>query len=163
MIKNSNFTFDITKRGIRNGILVRTFDVHDEAAAALPALAQLRKMLSHEFAFFVLAPETQKELYSSLDFTVGFIGFESANKVLSRETLLEIRKLRFGAGIVFNNSFCDALCMRLAGIPSVYGFADGMKRIVFTKAFDRSLYPSDRTEQLLQMVYALGAPIQEQH
>ena len=38
-----------------------------------------------------------------------------------KESFNKVRKMHFGAGILFNNSLRDTILMRLAGIRKLYG------------------------------------------
>ena len=51
---------------LRNGIVVRMPNHLGDAMMALPALMQLKEMLSEEYALYVIAPASQKKLYQSL-------------------------------------------------------------------------------------------------
>ena len=149
---------------LRNGIVARMPNHLGDAMMALPALMQLKKMLSPELALFVIAPASQKKLYAALPFVDGFAGLAKPHRMWSAGELYNLRKMRCGAGILFNNSFRDALCMRLAGIPALYGSDRRMRKLVLTHAFNYPPRPKNRAAEihqgnrLLQMVYALGAP-----
>ena len=150
---------------LRNGIVVRMPNHLGDAMMALPALMQLKKMLAPELALFVIAPASQKALYATMPFVDGFAGLKKPHKMWSASELYNLRKMRCGAGILFNNSFRDAFCMKLAGIPALYGSDRRMRKLVLTKAFSYPPRPKNRAAEihqgnrLLQMVYALGAPL----
>ena len=149
---------------LRNGIVVRMPNHLGDAMMALPALMQIKKMLSAELGLFVIAPASQKTLYAALPFVDGFAGLQKPHKMWSLGELYSLRKMRCGAGILFNNSFRDALCMRIAGVPALFGSDRRMRKLVLTKVFEYPPRPKNRAAEihqgnrLLQMVYALGAP-----
>ena len=149
---------------LRNGIVVRMPNHLGDAMMALPALMQLKEMLSEEYALYVIAPASQKKLYQSLKFVDGFIKLSAPHKLWSLSTIKEIKRLRFGLGILFNNSFRDALMLKLAGIPNLAGSDRRMRKLILEYAFSYPPRPKNcaaeihQANRLLQMVYALGAP-----
>lgn len=148
----------------RNGAVVRMPNHLGDAMMALPALMQLRKMLPEEMALYVICPAPQTKIYLALDFVDGIIKLSKPHSVWSLSELKEIKKMRFGAGILFNNSFRDALMLKIAGVPHLYGSDRRMRKLVLTHAFEYPPRPKNKAAEvhqgnrLLQMVRAMGAP-----
>ena len=151
-------------RDLRNGIVVRMPNHLGDAMMALPALMQLKKILTEEYALFVIAPASQKQLYSSLEFVDGFIKLDAPHKIWSMQTLIEIKRMRFGLGVLFNNSFRDAVMLKLSGVPCLAGSDRRMRKLVLKYPFSYPPRPKNQAAEihqanrLLEMVYALGAP-----
>ena len=149
---------------LRNGVVVRMPNHLGDAMMALPALMQLKAMLSEEYALYVIAPASQKQVYSTLDFVDGFIKLDAPHKLWNLKTIYEIKKMRFGLGVLFNNSFRDALTLKLAGIPILAGSDRRMRKLLLKHAFSYPPRPKNcaaeihQGNRLLEMVYALGAP-----
>ena len=149
---------------LRNGIAVRMPNHLGDAMMALPALMQLRKMLPQEYALTVVAPAYQRKLFNCLKEVDCFVKLDSPHKPWSLQEIRALKQLRPGVGILFNNSFRDAVMMRLAGIPTVYGSDRRMSKLVLSHAFHYPPRPKERAAEihqanrLLEMVYALGAP-----
>lgn len=149
---------------LRNGVAVRMPNHLGDAMMAMPALMQLKEMLPQEYALFVIAPASQKKLYSSLKFVSGFIKLDAPHKIWSISTIKEIKRMRLGLGILFNNSFRDAVMLKFAGIPKLAGSDRRMRKLILDYAFSYPPRPEKRAAEihqanrLLQMVYALGAP-----
>ena len=150
---------------LRNGVVVRMPNHLGDTVMALPALVQLRKMLPSEFALTVVAPAYQKELFLALeDIVDSFIPLASQHKAWSLKEIKEVKKMHFGLGVLFNNSFRDALMLRLAGVPALAGSDRRMRKLLLTYAFAYPPRPEARAAEvhqanrLLEMVYALGAP-----
>lgn len=148
----------------RNGAVVRMPNHLGDAMMALPALMQFRKILPEEMALYVVAPGSQAGLYLALDFVDGIIKLAQPHKMWRTSELKEIKKMRFGVGLLFNNSFRDALMLKLAGVPNLYGSDRRMRKLLLTRAFSYPPRPENRAAEihqgnrLLEMVYALGAP-----
>ena len=173
MIKQLDITRDYPAPGydkitgipdLRNGVVVRMPNHLGDAMMALPALMQLKAMLTQEYALFVIAPASQKKLYSSLKFVNGFIKLDAPHKLWGMHVIREIKQMRFGMGVLFNNSFRDALMLKLSGIPVLAGSDRRMRKLILDHAFSYPPRPENRAAEvhqanrLLEMVYALGAP-----
>ncbi len=115
--KNGRFRLS----GLRNGLLVRMPNHLGDAVMALPALAALKKSLPAECGLFVITPAGNAQLYRAMDFVDDIIRLKKPHKFWSREELRQIRQLHAGAAVLFNHSFRDALCLKLAGVPALYG------------------------------------------
>ena len=149
---------------LRNGIAVRMPNHLGDAMMALPAMLQLRKTLSEDYALAVIAPAYQKKLFNCLSEVDCFIPLNSPHKMWSMNEIRSLKQLNLGLGILFNNSFRDAVMMRLAGIPAVCGSDRRMSKLVLTHAFHYPPRPKEKAAEvhqanrLLEMVYAFGAP-----
>ena len=107
--------------GLRNGLLVRMPNHLGDAVMALPALAALKKTLPAECGLFVITPAGNAQLYQAMDFVDDVIRLEKPHKFWSKEERRQIRQLHAGAAVLFNHSFRDALCLKMAGVPALYG------------------------------------------
>ena len=148
----------------RNGIAVRMPNHLGDAVMALPALMQLKKILPQHCGIFVITPPGNRELYDALDFISGVLLLSGVHRSWSFREIRELRKLRCGCAIAFNNSPRDVIAMRLAGIPAVYGNAARGRSLLLTRAlrFPKRI-PGDATQSHQTMRYlaitsALGAP-----
>ena len=146
-----------------NGMLVRMPNHLGDAVMALPALKQLRTIVPVGCGLYVLAPKAQAYLYRNLSVIDGMILLEKAHAVWDKESFRKVRKMRFGAGILFNNSFRDTLLMRLAGISHLYGAAAFARSFLLTRSFKfpprprSGAYKIHQTNKFLAMVTAIGA------
>ena len=147
----------------RNGMLVRMPNHLGDAVMALPALKQLRTIVPEGCGLYVLAPKNQDYLYRNLSIIDGMILLEKTHSVWDKESFNKVRKMRFGAGVLFNNSLRDAILMRLAGVRNLYGAAARGRSFLFARSFRFLPRPKGRPEKihqsnkLLAMVTALGA------
>ena len=94
----------------------------------------------------------------------GVLGLEQVHKAWSREEFLALRRQRFGIGVLFNNSFRDALTMYLAGVPNLYGAKARCRSFLLRRAFafpprpDRAPAEIHHANRYLAIASALGAP-----
>ncbi len=152
------------RSGWRNGMAVRMPNHLGDAVMALPALMQLRRLVPEQCGLYVIAPAGQRPLYTSLPFVDGQIALERVHRCWSRKEWTALRRMRFGVGVLFNNSFRDALLMRLAGIPELYGAAARCRSPLLRRAFRFPPRPVREPARLhhankyLSMAAALGAP-----
>lgn len=148
----------------RNGMVVRMPNHLGDAVMALPALGQLRKIVPVNCALYCIAPAGQRALYHTLPFVDGVVGLGQVHKAWSREEFQALRQLRFGIGVLFNNSFRDALTMHLAGIPNLYGAKARCRSFLLRRAFsfpprpDRKPAEIHHANRYLAIASALGAP-----
>ena len=154
----------VTVKNWRNGVAVRMPNHLGDAVMALPALMQLKKILPPHCGIFVITPAGNRELYDALEFVSGVLLLSGAHRSWSWQEIRELRKLRCGCAIAFNNSPRDVIAMRLAGVPSIYGNAARGRSLLLTKAFRfPKRIPGDATQshqtmRYLAMTAALGAP-----
>ncbi len=146
-----------------NGVVARTPNWLGDAVMALPALYQLKKSVPAACPFIVVTPRGLSDIFRSLPFVDEVIETENKSFLKSKKDVLNIRQKKAGIGILFNNSFKNALLMKLAGIPKVYGASARGRKILLSKAYN---FPKikkgefnnfHQTGLYLAMVYSLGA------
>ena len=148
----------------RNGLVLRMPNHLGDAIMALPALHVLRRIVPEYCSLQVIAPAGQRALYGSLPEVDGFLPLGKIHRGWSFEEILALRQQRLGVGVLFNNSFRDALTMRLAGVPRLYGAAARCRSLLLAHSFhfpprqDRQLAEIHQTNKCLAMASALGAP-----
>ena len=153
----------IPNEAFRNGIVVRMPNHLGDAVMALPALKSLRSILPEYCALYVITPAALRQLYPAVEGVDGIMILEKPHRMWSFETLNELRMLRLGVGVLFNNSFRDALMMRLAGVKHLYGAAKRGRSFLLTRAFkfpprrDRELAGAHLAKRYLAITAALGA------
>ncbi len=148
----------------RNGMVVRMPNHLGDAVMALPALAQLRRIVPEGCGLFVIAPAGQRPLYASLPIVDVFLPLANIHSNWSGDEISMLRRQRLGVGVLFNNSFRDALTMRIAGVGALYGAAARCRSFLLKRAF--SFPPRPQCEpanihlanKYLAMTKALGAP-----
>ncbi len=106
---------------LRNGIVVRMPNHLGDAVMALPALAALKSAMPPECGLFVVTPVNCSQLYQSVPAVDGIVTLARPHKFWSREEIRQVRQLHAGAAVLFNHSFRDALCFKLAKVPLLYG------------------------------------------
>ena len=149
----------------RNGLLVRMPNHLGDAVMALPALRALRGILPPACGLFVIAPEPQRRLYAALKCVDGTVGFPDPHKWWSKEVRDEIHSLRMGAAVLFNNSLRDAIMLRMAGVPRLYGAAKRGRSILLARSFrfprrrSRELAGCHQSKRFLAIAAALGADV----
>ena len=153
----------IPNEAFRNGIAVRMPNHLGDAVMALPALKSLRSILPPYCALYVITPAALRRLYAAIHEADGIVVLEKPHRLWSPKTLNELRALRLGVGVLFNNSFRDALMMRLAGVKHLYGAAKRGRSALLARAFafpprrDRELAKAHLGKRYLAMTAALGA------
>ncbi len=148
----------------RNGMAVRMPNHLGDAVMALPALAQLRKIVPEHCGLYVIAPASQRPLYASLPIVDGRLELARIHSHWSFGEWNALRRMRFGAGVLFNNSLRDALMMRLAGVSELYGAAARCRSFLLRRAFRFPPRPVreparvHHANRYLAIASALGAP-----
>ena len=154
----------IPQEAWRNGLVLRMPNHLGDAVMALPALGMLRRIVPEYCSLQVVAPAGQRALYGSLPDVDGFLPLAKIHSGWSFEEILSLRQQRLGVGVLFNNSFRDALTMRLAGVPRLYGAAARCRSRLLAYSFhfppreDRQLAKMHQTNKCLSIASALGAP-----
>ena len=149
----------------RNGMVVRMPNHLGDAVMALPALCALSKLLPEHCGLFVAAPEMFRQFYAELPVVAGFVGLRKTHANWTFRDIRDVKRLRAGVGVLFNNSPRDPIAMRLAGVPRIYGAAARGRSILLSKAFKlkRQQIPGVRAQEhlcsrYLAIAMALGAP-----
>ena len=156
---------DIPRESWRNGLVVRMPNHLGDAVMALPALLSLSRLVPENCGLFVVAPEMFRNFYAAIPQVGVFLGLEKAHANWSWREIRELKKLRAGVGVFFNNSPRDVIAMRLAGVRKLYGAAARGRSILLTRGFKlrRQQIPGVRAEEhlcsrYLAIAMALGAP-----
>ena len=149
----------------KDGVLIRTPNWLGDIILTLPAMMVLRKILPEKCGIFVACPKVFEPLFQALPGLADrIVGLRDAHRFPSLFEFNCIRGLYAGAGILFNNSFRDALWMRAALVPRLYGAAARNRSWLLTRAFefpkrrDRVLNRPHHAAKYLAMAAALGAP-----
>jgi len=154
----------IPEKAWKNGIVVRMPNHLGDAVMALPALYMLKKIVPEYCALFVICPANLKPLFRALPWVDGMILLKNVHKMWSMTEFRSLRNLRMGVGVLFNNSFRDALLMRLAGVSPLYGSNARFRSWLLAKAFDFEPRPHQKlaeihhTNKYISIARALGAP-----
>ena len=149
----------------RNGLVVRMPNHLGDAVMALPALLSLSRLVPEGCGLFVVAPEMFRNFYAAIPQVGVFLGLAKAHANWSWREIRELKKLRAGVGVFFNNSPRDVIAMRLAGVSKLYGAAARGRSILLSYGFKlrRQQIPGVRAEEhlcsrYLAIAMALGAP-----
>ena len=147
---------------LRNGIIARMPNHLGDAVMALPALLALKRSLPEECALYVVTPDSLRQLYAALDCVDGVLPIERPHEWWDLDMIRELRSLRMGVGVLFNNSLRDAVSMRFAMIPQLYGASARCRSLLLTRSFrfprrrSRRLAASHLAKRYLAMALALG-------
>ena len=150
---------------LRNGIVVRMPNHLGDAVMALPAAAALKRSLPPGCGLYVITPEPLRQLYAAVDCVDGIFSLERAHAWWGWRNIRRLQVLRMGVGVLLNNSFRDALMMRLALIPRLYGAAKRGRSLLLTCAFrfpkrrSRELAGAHLAKRYLAIATALGGKI----
>ncbi len=154
----------IPGENMRNGAAVRMPNWLGDAVMALPALRQIKRMLPCRCALAVVTPRHLRPLYHALPWVDVVLPLRDAHRLWTREEIRMVRRFSPGFGVLFNNSFRDALMMRLAGVGSLYGAAARCRSPLLRRSFR---FPGRRvcglnrmhqTNRYLSVAAAIGAP-----
>ena len=147
----------------RNGVLVRTPNWLGDAVMAIPAVLQLKKLLPDFCGLFVLTPAPLAALFEALPFVDQVIPLADAHSFMTRAERKRVRSLSAGIGVLFNNSFRDAVSLKMCGIPKLYGSNARFRKALLCRAFDfppRKDFELNKPHQAakyLSIVQAMGA------
>lgn len=154
-------------KNFRNGIIVRMPNHLGDAVMALPALAALKTIMPDKCGLFVVAPANTLQLYQALEFVDDTVILAQPHKFWSKLERRRVKSLRAGAAVLFNHSFRDALCFKLAGVPELYGEPSRNRGFLLRGKFPfppkvRGEYsPSHQTMRYLAVAEALGGKVPE--
>lgn len=147
-----------------DGFVVRSSNWLGDAVMSFPALKQLRTILPPHCGLFVLSPAGLAPIYRAMkDVVDQVIPLKDAHSFPSKEEYAQMQHLNAHAGMLFNNSFRDALAMRFGCIKYLYGAKARHRSILLKRAFpfekrrDHELNYPHQSAKYLSMVYALGA------
>ena len=149
---------------MRNGVVVRMPNWLGDAVMALPALRQLKDMLPEHCALAVIAPRGMRSFYHALPWVDLILPLRDTHRRWRLEELLMVRRFSPGFGVLFNNSFRDALMLRLAGAGPLYGASARCRSWLLRRSFsfpgrhDHELNRMHHANKYLAIVRALGAP-----
>lgn len=154
---------EFTLADLRDGLIVRTPNWLGDFVMCVPALMKLREILPPECSLELIAPKAFRPIVEALRPMVGESFFLSdAHSFPTWKELNKIRTFHPGAGLLFNNSFRDALWMKLSGIPRLYGAKARnrsflLKRsIEFPKRLDRVLNTPHQAAKYLAVAGLAG-------
>lgn len=160
-------SFDVCKLSpdmFGDGFVVRSSNWLGDAVMSFPALKQLRTILPPHCGLFVLSPAGLAPIYRAMkDVVDQVIPLKDAHSFPSREEYAQMQHLNARAGMLFNNSFRDAIAMRLGKIKYLYGAKARNRSILLKRSFsfakrrDFELNYPHQSAKYLSMVYALGA------
>ncbi len=157
-------SYTIPAEAYRNGLLVRSSNWLGDAVMTLPALKVLKTILPENCGLFVLSPKGLAPLYHALTGLVDtVIPQEDAHAFPNRQEKFQLKMLHAGAGILFNNSFRDALALRLCGVKYLFGARARNRSWLLKKSWafppriDHELNYPHQSTKYLAMAYALGA------
>lgn len=119
----------------RDGLIVRTPNWLGDFVMCVPALMQLRKRIPESCALAVIAPKGFAPVLDALGVLIqNKYLLSDAHSFPSLQEFSSVRSFHAGAGILFNNSFRDALWMKLAGVPRLYGAKARNRSFLLKKA-----------------------------
>lgn len=121
----------------RDGLIVRTPNWLGDFIMCVPALSVLRKLVPESCAVAVIAPKAFGPVLDALGELVQIkILLSDSHSFPAWHEFKKVRSFHAGAGILFNNSFRDALWMKLAGIPHLYGAKARNRSFLLEKAIE---------------------------
>lgn len=151
----------------RNGIIVRMPNHLGDAIMALPALAALKSVLPEYCGLFVIAPASAAGLYRGVPLVDAVVRLEHPHHFYSADERRDIRRLRPGAAVLFNHSLRDAVSLKLAGVPQIFGEPTRFRSLLLSGKFPfpplrrGQNSPSHQAMRYLAIAEALGGKRQE--
>ena len=155
--------FRIEKKDWHDGILVRSPNWLGDAVMSIPALVQLHSLLPEFCGLFVLCPKGIAPLFRALPCVDRVVPLSDPHSFLSAGERLTVKRLQPGIGILFNNSFRDALSLKLARVPMLFGAKARnrswlLKRsYAFPKRITAALNRPHQAAKYMAIAEALGA------
>ena len=154
----------IADRDWRNGVLVRTPNWLGDAVMAIPAIMQLKRIIPDYCGLFILAPAPIAALFEALPVADAVIPLKDAHAFMTSAEIKEVRRLSAGIGILFNNSFRDAVNLKLCRIPKLFGANARFRRFLLHRTYhyppriDFVLNSPHQAAKYLSIVQSMGAP-----
>ena len=104
-----------------DGLLIRTPNWLGDAVMIFPALVMLKRILPEHCGLFIACPKGLAPLFDEMKEVGHVIPLEDAHAFPNAEERESFRELCAGATVLFNNSFRDALALRMLGKRNLYG------------------------------------------
>lgn len=155
--------FPMNPHDWRDGLLVRTPNWLGDAVMTFPAMRQLKKLLPRSCGLFTLCPSGLAPLYRALDLVDVVIPLRDAHAFPSWREWQSIRSLHSGACVLFNNSLRDAMALKAACIPRLFGASARCRGVFLTRSLrfparrDRVLNKPHQAAKYLALASLLGA------
>ncbi|MCQ2380489.1 MAG: lipopolysaccharide heptosyltransferase II [Victivallaceae bacterium] len=116
--------FSVLPEDWGNGLLVRMPNHLGDAIMALPALAALKTVVPADCGLVVVAPAGQHRLYTALhDIVDAVVDLDAPHEWWDEDTRRAIRYYGCHVGVMFNNSFRDAISLRRSRVSKLFGYA----------------------------------------
>ncbi|MBQ9771677.1 MAG: lipopolysaccharide heptosyltransferase II [Lentisphaeria bacterium] len=147
----------------RNGVVVRTPNWLGDAVMAIPAMLQLKKIVPDYCGMFVVTPAPLAALFEALPFVDQVVPLKDAHAFMSRSEKKLVHGLNAGIGVLFNNSFRDALSLKFCKIPKLFGANARFRKALLHRTFDFPprldfvLNKPHQAAKYLSIVQAMGA------
>ena len=155
--------FPMDPHAWRAGLLVRTPNWLGDAVMTFPAMRQLKKVLPRSCGLFTACPSGLAPLYRALDLVDVVIPLKDAHAFPSWREWQSIRSLHCGAGILFNNSLRDAMALKAACIPRLFGASARCRGVFLSRSLrfparrDHVLNKPHQAAKYLALASLLGA------
>lgn len=147
---------------IESNVVVRMPNWLGDLVMAMPALMQLKRSFSHVAA---LCPKGLAPVLRASDCVDETIPLENAHAFPIKEERLAVARFRAECGVLFNNSFRDALALRLCGVRRLFGTAARGRAVLlersirFPKRKDRELNPPHQAVRNARIAALAGAAL----
>lgn len=147
----------------RDGILVRSPNWLGDAVMAIPAILQLKTCLPPFCGLFVACPKGIAPVFEAIAGIDRVVPLSDPHAFMTPEERRTVKRLQAGIGVLFNNSFRDALDLKRARIPRLFGAKARFRSLLlsgswsFPKRRDRVLNKPHQAAKYLAMAEALGA------
>lgn len=147
----------------RDGLLIRSPNWLGDAVMAIPAILQLKTILPPFCGLFVLCPKGIAPVFEAIAQIDRVIPLSNPRAFMTAQERRTVKRLQAGIGVLFNNSFRDALDLRLARIPKLFGAKARFRSPLlawsceFPKRRDHVLNKPHQAAKYLAIAEALGA------
>jgi len=148
----------------KDGIVVRTPNWLGDAVMAIPAMMQLKKIVPANCGFFALVPPGLAELFKALDFVDVTMVLHKAHSAWSSHDIKMVKLSNPGIGLMMNNSLRDAVYLKMAKVPKLFGASARGRSFLLAESFafpkikNKSLNKLHHAGRYLALAHALGAP-----